>query len=398
MKKGVCMILYSWYPTDMRVRREAETLQRDGRFEVTVLALKQYKTPRQYGMNGVSVKELDVEKYTGRSRLKYLVSYLRFMYLSFLRCAVLTLRGRVHVVHVHNMPNFLVFSALPAKILGKKIILDIHDSVPETFLAKFGDCSGALFKLLCLEERICCALADRVVCVNHVQRAVLVRRGIPRSKTFIAMNFPDEALFVPGKRKEVRRDRPGAFRMVYHGTITERLGIDLGIQAVHGLSAAIPKLEFHIWGGGDVDYVAYCVELARKLGVGDRIFFNQVVPMDILWERIKGMDLGVVLNKKNAATELMLPVKLLEYVALGVPVVAPRLKTIQYYFSNGTISYFEPGNLDSLTGVILRTWKDRSRRKRQAQSAKSVLEKYGWHKRRHDFVSFYDCLGQRRKP
>jgi glycosyltransferase involved in cell wall biosynthesis len=104
------------------------------------------------------------------------------------------------------------------------------------------------------------------------------------------------------------------------------------------------------------------------------------------------MDLGVVSNRKNVATELMLPVKMLEYVAMNIPVVAPRLKTIQHYFNDKMVGFFEPDNVDSLASVIFELYNDRSKRKEQAQEAKSFTEKYSWTKYQNNLTGLYNEL------
>jgi len=387
MKKKVLMIVYAIYPIDARVRREAETLARHKRFEVSVLALKRNKIPETYEMDGVFVRELNHSKYRGESGFKYIVSYLKFLWLSFLECSRAFLLDEIDIVHVHNMPNFLVFSAILPRFFGKKVILDIHDTVPETYLSKFHGKSKVLFKAFCLEERITCNLAHKIVCVNHVQREVLVNRGIPSDKINISMNVPDHNKF---NSENLEPNKGNSFRMIYHGTITERLGIDLAIKAVSSLVGKIPSLEFYIWGEGEL--LNYCKELSGNLGVSKRIFFNKPVTSDLVPKILKGMDLGIISNRMDLATELMLPVKMLEYIALEIPVVAPRLRCIDYYFSEDMVTYFEPENVDSLANAILELYLDESKRKKQAQSAKKFLEKYGWEKHQMDLINLYRNL------
>ena len=97
-------------------------------------------------------------------------------------------------VHVHNLPDFLVLAGLVPRLAGRKVVLDVHDSIPETFATKFSG-SSTLWKVLCLEERLSTLLAHRVICVNDPQRDTLVGRGISASKTFVSMNVPDPAIF-----------------------------------------------------------------------------------------------------------------------------------------------------------------------------------------------------------
>ena len=387
MTKNVCMIVYTNYPLDARVRREAETLAKDSGFEVLALTLKENSIPKTYRMDGVVVKELNIEKYRGKSGFRYIYSYLKFVWLSLLECMRLFLRGQIDIIHVHNMPNFLVFSAILPWIFGKKVILDIHDSVPETFLSKFHNHSGVFFKILCLEERISCAFAHKIICVNHVQRNILVKRGISEEKISISMNVPDHTRFQLSPEKKAERGNENNFRMVYHGTVAERLGIDLAILAVSRLVNDIPDLEFNIWGEGD--FLNKCIEVNKGLSIENNIKFRGIIPLHAIVDAFKEIDLGIVANRRDAATELMLPVKMLEYIALSIPVVVPRLKCIEYYFSDKMVCYFEPENVDSMASAILKLYKDKSLRKSQAERAKAFLDKYGWEKHQKDLINLY---------
>ena len=386
------MIVYTDYSADTRVRREAETLAAMSQHNVIVLALKESALPRTYDIDGVKVIELTEPKYCGKNKLRYVCSYIKFTALSFFVCTKLFVLRQVDIVHVHNMPDFLVFAGLVPRLFGKKLILDVHDTVPETFMVKFNTSRPMLFKSLCFEESISCALAHKIICVNHVQRDVLVKRGISLEKMHICMNVPDHKRFNSKNTKKTgNRDHSG-FRMVYHGTIVKRLGIDLAIEAVARLINEIPALEFHIWGksGDDLDEF---VALSEELGIKDRIYFlSKSVSLENLPSKLLGMDLGVVGNRKNIATELMLPVKMLEYISLGIPVVVPRLKGIEYYFSDEMVCYYEPENVDSMASAILKLYKDKSMRKKQAEKAKAFLDQYGWEKHRMGLIGLYESL------
>ena len=81
--KDICMIVYTDYLGDPRVRREAEALAATPGYYVTVLSLNNPNNPREYKENGVNVFELKEKKYCGESHFKYMLSYLKFMLLSF---------------------------------------------------------------------------------------------------------------------------------------------------------------------------------------------------------------------------------------------------------------------------------------------------------------------------
>jgi len=389
------MIAYTIYPWDARVRREAETIASRHGFQVIFLALNEGSNPRVYSKNGVAVHEIGIQKYQGKSKLRYIFSYLRFLLAAFLSVNRLLLSKRLDIVHIHNMPNFLVFAALLARLTGKRTVLDIHDSIPETYLAKFsGSRRPLLFKLLCCEEMVCCFMAHKVICVNHVQKDALAARGLDPDKILVSMNVPDPAIFREGGRSSSINENKNAFRLVYHGTVTRRLGIDLAIQAVAVLNATIPQLELNVLGTGD-DLEGFA-ELSKDLGIEDKVHFNRkMVPLEKMVDLIRGMDVGVISNRENSATRLMLPVKMLEYMVLGIPVVAPRLKAIQYYFDETMVCFYEPENVASLVIAMRSLYLEKDRRQLQVQAAGRFFETYGWEKHKEGLINLYECLRYR---
>lgn len=387
---SVFMVVYTTYATDPRVRREAETLASLPGYDVTVAVPKAGELPAAVELNGVKVVELNASRYWGHSVSAYLMSYLKFLFAAFLHCSRRSLRGEIDVVHVHNMPNFLVFAALLPRLLGRKVILDIHDSVPETYIEKFKQESRLVFRLLCLEEALCCRMAHRIICVNHPQRDVLVSRGIPAHKISISLNVPDDRWFHCVSPGCPERRADGAFNLVYHGTLARRLGVDLTIQALAQLADRIPGLRFHVVGAGENR--DELVSLAERLGVSSKVIFHGLVPIEGLASFLKDMHLGVISNRRNIATELMLPVKMLEYVSLDIPVLAPPLKTIRHYFSDDMLGYFEPENVDSLSSAILESYRDEGTRLRRAERARTFLDRYGWPRHKADFIGLYSSL------
>jgi glycosyltransferase involved in cell wall biosynthesis len=384
----VCMIAYTSYATDARVRREAETLAAHG-FDVLCLTNRNGTRRERFVLDGVEVRELGVPKYRGKNPLAYLASYMRFLAASSIACARLQATRQVAVVHVHNIPDFLVFAGLLPRAFGAKVVLDIHDSVPETFAAKFS--RGTLVdRALRLEERLSARVAHRVVCVNHPQRDALTARGIPAAKTFISMNVPDPRIFQrPLATRTPARD--GTFNLVYHGTMAERLGVDLVIRAVADLGNSIQGLRLHLWGGGDD--LAKFEMLAERLGIAGQVSFKPAgYPLHELPVRLSSMDVGVIGNRRSVATDLMLPVKLMEYAALGIPAIVPELRTIRRYFSADMVSFYEPDDVRSLAAAITRLYADETARRRQADAAYRFLDEHGWEKRGPELVTFYRTL------
>jgi glycosyltransferase involved in cell wall biosynthesis len=383
------MIAYTNYAIDARVRREAETLAAHG-FQVRCLTAQNGAEQSRFVLNGVEVRELGVRKYRGKSTLAYVVSYLRFMLSASVVCLRLLFEGELDVVHVHNIPNFLVLAGLLPRLAGKKVILDVHDGVPETFAAKFAGRS-AFWKVLCLEERLSALVANKVICVNHPQRDTLVARGIPMAKTLVSMNVADPTIFKRSYSGDRSRTTTGNFNLVYHGTMAERLGVDLIIRAVARLHKRIPGLQLHLWGNGD-DLPKF-QQLVKELTLEKVVLFRpEGYPIHELPRHLGFMDLGVVGNRQSVACDLMLPVKLIEYVSMGIPAIVPRLKTIEHYFSDDMVTYYEPADVRGLADAICRLYSEPATSRKQAERAAQFLSEYGWDRQGNELVTFYRNL------
>jgi glycosyltransferase involved in cell wall biosynthesis len=206
----------------------------------------------------------------------------------------------------------------------------------------------------------------------------------------ISMNVPDERWFGNGSGDEPGGKATNGFDLVYHGLLAKRLGVDLTIRAVSNLNGSIPGLRFHVIGSGDDR--EELVSLAESLGVSSYIQFHGTIPIDQIATTLRPMHLGVVSNRRNIATELMLPVKMLEYVALGIPVVAPPLRTIKHYFSDDMLSYFEAEDVDSLSSAILDAYRSQEKRLMQVKNARKFLDQYGWERQKKEFIGLYRSL------
>ena len=390
--RHILMIAYTSYISDARIRREAETLASRTQNKVMLFAPKEGKKARTYVQGGVTVRESRLPKYQGDSFSIYLLSYCVFTILSFWLCLTRVVRGKLDVAHVHNMPNFLIFSALPVKFGRGKVVLDVHDTMLETYASKFQeDRSTILQRILKFEESVCTKLADAVVAVNEPQAEVLVDRGVPRSKLTVLMNVPDDSLFDYGFQMP-DRESGNSYRTVYHGTVARRHGVDQAIQAVALLKDRIPGIELNILGHGD--YMEECKRLVEDLDAADYVHFCGMFTLEDMILFLKKMDLEIVTNRKNPASDLMLPVKLMESVALELPVVTARLRTIEYYFSDDMVYFFEPEVLDSLVETIFEAYRDQKASRVKANNAKRFLDKYGWNIHKQDLFDLYSKLEQ----
>ena len=130
------MIAYTNYRSDPRVIREAEAAVSGG-FDVDFIVLRRDGEPAREDVAGVRLFHLNQTRYRGAGMIRYALSYIEFFLRCLLKTTWLQVKKRYRVVHVNNMPDFFVFCALVPKLMGAKIVLDIHDPMPNTFASKY---------------------------------------------------------------------------------------------------------------------------------------------------------------------------------------------------------------------------------------------------------------------
>lgn len=368
------MVAYTNYLSDARPRREAEALTRRGD-QVDFIALGEKDRPAIEIVQGVRVFRVKQLRYRGGGGLSYGLAYLRFLWAATLKLLRLFRKERYDFVYVHTMPDLLVLVGLIPKLFGARIVLNIHDMMPELYMSKFGISEKhPLIRILAFQEQFSIRLADKVICVHNPHRDVLCRRGAPSGKITVLPNVPDPLIF----RSTVSTARTdGAFRIVYHGTIARRLGLDLGVRAFAKAVGFCPGMRFEIFGDGDAGEALESQIVAS--GVEDRIHFSRkMFRVESVAQMIQGASVGLVPNRRDVATDYMLPVKLLEYVHMGIPVIAPRLLAIQYYFSEDQIAYYEPGDVDELAECIRRLYANPAERAELARKSAEFAKNFRW--------------------
>jgi glycosyltransferase involved in cell wall biosynthesis len=365
------MLAYAHYINDARIKNYVRTLENQGH-QVDVIALRcDGEVAVEERQSGTTFRIM--KKYQGQSTLMYAWSYLKFFLKSTFLLARRSFRHRYDVIHVHNMPNALVFAAIIPKVLGAKLMLDVHDLMTVNFMVKFNAKENGLpVSVLKIEQRLSSMFADHVFCADHNQQDYLAEHcGVPRKKIAVLMNLPNVELF----RRLTAEKKGEALRIVYHGTIAHRLGIDLIIRAMARVTERIPA-ELWIYGSGD--YLAEALALSSHLGLEEKVHFSRTFfPVEQIPEIVCGMDLGIIGNRRNLACDkYMLPVKLLEYVYLGVPVVAPRLQVIARYFDETMVRFYEPENVEQMADAIVELFHKRDERERQAHAASRFYQNY----------------------
>jgi glycosyltransferase involved in cell wall biosynthesis len=387
------MVVPNYYPQrEPRVEREAQALTAHG-YEVDVICLREPGDPSFDVVDGVHVYRLPVKRRKGSGVAMQFMEYMSFFALASAKLAKLYRRRRYNVVQVHNLPDFLVFAAWLPKLSRARLLLDIHDLMPEFYASRFKSGMRSLpVRLVRLQEYLSCRFADHVISVTDLWRTALISRGLPADKVSGVMNVADDQIFV--QPSEPRAGDPEQFRLFYHGTITRRYGIDVAIRAVDVVRRRLPGVHMTIHGIGE--YRDEMVQLVEQLGLQSHIqFTSDYIPTSDLPKIIRQADLGVVPYRRDVFTDGILPTKLMEYVALGVPVVAARTPVIESYFDETMVQFFTPEDHQDLARAILALHDDQARLRDLARNADRFNQRYNWQKVSAEYVALVDRLHSR---
>jgi glycosyltransferase involved in cell wall biosynthesis len=399
--RRVAMLAHTRYLRDPRVRREAEALAEAG-MEVHVIGLAEEDAagqphPRHAVVKGVQVHRLPLSKKRGNA-LRYLYEFVGTLILGGLKITGLHLRRRLDVVHIHNMPDFLVGAAVVPWLTGAKVVLDVHDPMPELFMSwDKGTSNRLLVGLLRLQERISCAFAGHVISVNHSMRENLRSKGVADEKIFILNNFPDQNLFplidAPASWPRSREH----LQLLYCGTVTEHYDLGLAVKAIARLKGEIPvKLRIV----GDGNRLNQVLELASALGVRDAVEHVGVVPIEQVRNEMRSADVGISCHRPGVFGDLYFSTKIIECLTQGLPVISPRTKTISWYLPDNCMFYFEPGSEGSLADALAAIWRNPPEVLRRVTAARALLPRLSWQAEKDRFLSYYGDLiaGDRRQP
>ena len=386
------MIVHSHYEEDPRVRREAESIVASGR-PVTVLGLRLPGQEATGELAGVRIRRLDVQRHHGAGIGVYLREYLDF----FARALWLAIRShrreRFALVQVHSLPDFLAFAALPLRLLGVPLILDLHEAMPEFFRTRFPRASNPMtHRLLLLQERLSIALSSVTLSVNAAMQDRLVGLGVDPAKLAVVKNSPSLARFdaTAHPRRAFRED--GSLRLIYAGGLIPTYEVDIAIRAVALIAADRPELDvrFEIYGRGDT--AAELEALADELGIADRVTFHGRIPIDEVPAAIAAGDIGLAPTRHDEFTDLSLSGKVFEYGAMGKPVVASALPMLIAMFPAGTVATYRSGDTTGMVSAILTMVDHPVAREAAVSRTEAIVREAAWERESIHYLEIVEAL------
>lgn len=378
------MCTFSPYPGDPRPRRAVEALLAEG-MAVDLICLAEGKAPVRESTGGLTVYRIPITHKRG-GKLRYGFNYALFLLLCAVLMATRLYQGRFRLVYVHNMPDVLVFSALVPKVFGAKVILDQHDPMPELMTTIYGLSPESLsVRALRFLEKLSLSFADRVVTVNEACRRIFGGRSCPPDKITVVMNAPDERIFPYQAAVAPGQESGRPFVVMYHGSLVERNGLDLAVEAFALIQDQAPEMELRVF-GRETPYLRQVMERAKALGLEGRVRFLGPRRLEDLPGEIAACDIGVIPNQRNAFTDINTPTRIFEYLSVGRTAITPRTPGILDYFDTESLVFFEAGDRTDLADRLLYAYQRREELTEIARRGQRVLLEHTWRRERETLI------------
>lgn len=374
-KRNACFIYYQRY--NSLIYREANALLEEG-FNVDIICLRRTRKDKVFQrFSNQHLFLLQARESAERHTICYFLWLLLFFIKASIFVSFMTILKRYSLVHVTAPPDIMVFSALVPKLLGSKIILDIHDIGPELYIRKLNVKDDRLvINLLKYFERISTQFADYVITVTEHWKNRLVSRSVSSEKCAVILNVPSEEIFKP--LRSVSRKKIQTFDLYYHGSMEEHFGVDTMIKAMPTIRKQIPTVNLHIYSNKKGRLSELFKFQAKALNLDKSIKFHERVPFYDLPKVLRNAHIGIVPTKGSVFSDEAVSMKSFEYLALGIPIVISRTKAHEFYYHDSMVKFFEPENSNDLAMAVVQLYRDPHKRERLVGNSKAFMRKYGW--------------------
>jgi glycosyltransferase involved in cell wall biosynthesis len=380
-----CVIRQGWVPFDPRVRREVKALAAAG-YEVDVVSIRYEDRPMHERYDGVRVFRIPFPQSRYGGAAGYILQYALFFAIATVFVSVLHVFRRYRIVQAHSLPDPLVFAAVVPRLFGARVVLDLHECMPEFAATKFDIAmEHPIVRLIARAEQASIRFAHVTITCTEQMREAFLSRGAAPERIGVVHNAAEEEIWDP-ERHPPRPREDGRFVVICHGSIEPRYGLDTAIDAVALLRDEIPQLELRIYGNG-----SQREELRRRvaeLGLEDRVSFNGFVPIEELVAAIADSDAGVVAMKSDEFRDLVHCNKMYDLLAMRRPVITSRTRSVEAYFSDDALLYFASDDPADLARAIRRLYSDPELGDRMVRRATEEVEPYRWPRQREQYKRY----------
>jgi glycosyltransferase involved in cell wall biosynthesis len=387
----IAIVVHATYPQDPRIRRQAEALVAAGH-TVEVFALRdQGQAPREE-CDGVIVHRLPVSR-RWYGMAGHMAEYLAFLGVATVALARAHRRHRFGLVQVATVPDFLAGAALPLKLAGVPLLLDLHEDMPAFYRDRFpGRAQGPLTALVTGVTRGSAALATELLTVHEPLRCLSLERGVAPERITVVMNSADDRIFDPSHHPRRGFMEDGELRLVHHSNLQRVYGLEFAIESMALLDDLPVRLDIY----GDGPYRSEIEAAISRAGVGERVELHGRVALEELPRLLAASDIGLVPTRPEPYAEYSLSTKLLEYAAMGVPIIASDLATFRVHFDERAIRYVPGADPAALAAAIRADVADPEATVARGVEARRQAAAYAWPEQRGRYLEVVERLLARR--
>ncbi len=407
----ILMLVEDYFPADVRVNNEAFTLVNAG-YRVAVIGLSKTGEKAREDVNGVSVfriPTLTLFKKSGkfnvpfiskvssavRSTIGYLFEYFYITSGCMLLSFYIFLKEGFDVIHAHNPPDTLFVVGAFYRIFGKKFVFDHHDLSPELYLSRYGVSDGLIHRGLLKVEKLCLRLADMVIATNESYKKIEIERGgLNPEKVFVVRNGPDldRLKLTPPDEGLKKLDKK---ILGYVGAINPQDGLDYLLRAIRFMVYEMGRTDFYCVVIGSGDSLAELKGFAHELQIEDYVWFTGFVPEEDMLRYLSTADICIDPDPSSPLNDVSTWIKIMEYMALGKPIVSFDLAETRYTAQDAAI-YVTPNNEEEFARAIVNLMDNPAQRaKMGAFGYERVQNELAWHHVSRNLISAYDTLFHR---
>jgi glycosyltransferase involved in cell wall biosynthesis len=375
------------------VWQEAGAL-RDAGYSVSIICPTGKGCEKKFeAIDGIDIWRYDLPA-EGEGALGYLVEYCAALAFTFFLSWKVFFRKGFDIVHACNPPDLFFLIGGFYKLLGKKFLFDHHDANPELYEAKFGR-RDLFWKAMVFLERMTFRAADVSIATNESYRRIAIERGgMDPDKVFVVRSGPSlERMKLLPQSDELRCGKK--YLVGYVGVMGKQEGIDLLLRSVRHIVFDLKRRDIHFGLVGGGTSLQEMRDLAVALGVDGYVTFTGRVPDAEMLAMLSTADVCVNPDVANDMNDISTMNKIMEYMALGKPVV--QFDLTEGRFSAREASLYAKRN-DPMDFALKILELIQSTEKREAMGEygrRRVLEELEWRYEAPKLLAAYAALPRR---
>jgi glycosyltransferase involved in cell wall biosynthesis len=401
----ILMVLDRVFPPDIRVEKEARALVKAGH-EVFVLSYWKNGMRDNELMDNVNVIRWRRPADLLRSAWNYFFFGVSLVYPFWKKLIGQTVkRYGIQAIHVHDLP-LVKTGLITARRNGIFLVADLHENYAEhmkIWRKEWGWRGSVLCMVIPIWrwkrlEKSCIEQADKVVTVvEEMNDYYATCYALGMKKTIVVMNVEDLKAFYSIKiNKEICDTYKGSFNISYVGGFAQPRGLDTAIKAMPRILKRIPNAKLLLVGKDGKAYEEGLRNLCKKLNVEKHVVFTGWVPFQHVPSLISVSNVCLVPHHVSIISDVGVPHKLFQYMAMGKPVLVTNAKALKRIVEETKCGIVVPsGDHDRIAEAIIYLHDNEAyARKLGANGRRAVERKYNWQNESRKLCQIYEELNR----